>query len=143
MTRQIIALLVLVALIAGIFRAIQQSTLSQQGSLPNQTNSISTAPVPSATRTTDSTAVDSAGTNGTQRLATPTATLVGSTVVNTATVLRSTLRPTTSNQTGSRPTQFPNTGLIDELDVMRRPIVGLSILVGIIALLGYIGGRRR
>ena len=54
MTRQIIALLILVALIAGIFRAIQQSALNQQAGLPSETNSISTAIAPSATRNTGS-----------------------------------------------------------------------------------------
>jgi|GEM_PF-2501606 len=142
MTRQIIALLILVALIAGIFRAIQQSTLNQQGSRPSETNSISTAPVPSATRSTSTGA--SSGSSSGQSMATTTAIPAISNATSTPVTLRSTPRPTTSSQSsGNRPTQFPDTGFIDELDVLQRPIVGLSILVGIIAIIGYVGGRRR
>lgn len=142
MTRQIIALLILVALIAGIFRAIQQSALNQQASLPSETNSISTAPVPSATQGTN--AGEATGSSGGQRIATSTATAVISTMSSTSVTLQSTTRPTTSSRpSGNRPTQFPNTGYIDELDVLQRPIIGLSILVGIIAIIGYMGGRRR
>lgn len=141
MTRQIIALLILVALIAGIFRAIQQSTLNQQGSLPSETNSISTARVPSATQRTAS---NTTHTDASQSLATATAVIVTtSTTTSIAVAPQRTLRPTTNAQTGNRPTQFPNTGLIDELDVLQRPIVGLSVLAGIIAILAYVGGRRR
>ena len=140
MTRQIIALLILVALIAGIFRAIQQSTLNQQGSLPSETNSISTARVPSATRSVN----DAVHSGGNQGMATATVISgIASTATSAPVVIQRTVRPTTNAQTGNRPTQFPNTGLIDELDVLQRPIVGLSVLAGIIAILAYVGGRRR
>jgi len=143
MTRQIIALLILVALIAGIFRAIQQSTLNQQGSIPSETNSISTAPVPSATRSTSSLVGESAGTNDGHNEATMTTMPTLTLVINTPATVQPTTWPTITRQTGSRPSQFPNTGLIDEYDVFRRPVVALGIVAGIIAIIGYLRGRRR
>lgn len=146
MTRQILALLVLVALIAGIFRAIQQNAMTtSQESLRSQTSSLVTSVPPTATfaelpstSQSDTDTTDSA---------------VDTTVGSTPTIIGASATPRVATLTprvvangvgsGPRPVQFPATGIIDELDVFSPAMMTFGIIAGLVVIVAYIGGRRR
>ena len=146
MTRQILALLVLVALIAGIFRAIQQNAMTtSQESLSSQTSSLVTSVPPTATFAAlpdpsqgDTTTTGS--TTGNPAASMPTASMM----IATPRVVTLTPRIVANGVgSGPRPAQFPNTGIIDELDVLSPTITTFGIIAGLVVIIAYIGGRRR